>query len=327
MFDNEDSLEKLSLKFTNPSKDYDISKIQYTFDFIFLVLKRDSSIDDAIKGVARDYNISENDLRIYLLENKYILNSSNKNSSLEQLNKYNTKSLKKILKKHGLKTSGKRDRIEQRILENNLLGNDYHLSSKSKVFYKNKKRRIYIFNKYLIDYYYFNEFNEFYMDNYRKKQDKIPVEFIKLHINKSFEDKNHKNYIFNSQVMAQHYLKKENYTRMLEYVLRSYCINLNPIWKIDELKGHVGLLEDTYENLKFIRDKLSKNAIINTYYLVWDSFNFDRVIVPKYEGYRYLKAVLNDKNYNRINEDLDNRFYMNEDLKIKKITQKTLFDF
>ena len=34
------------------------------------------------------------------------------------------------------------EKIEKRIFDNNLIGNDYYISSKSKVFYKNKKRRI-----------------------------------------------------------------------------------------------------------------------------------------------------------------------------------------
>ena len=61
--------------------------------------------------------------------------------------------------------------------------------------------------------------------------------------------------------------------------------------------------------------------------MVWDSFNFDEIIVSKYDGYRCLKDILNFKDRYKINADLDKRFYSNENLKIKKITQKTLFDF
>ena len=328
MFDDIDNFEKFSLKCPDKvPRDYDISQMQYTFDFIYLVLKRDSSIDAAIKGVAYEYGLSEISLEYYLIENKYILNKANINEFSLQLKKYNTKSLKKLLKNHGLKTSGKRERIERRIFENNLIKSSYYLSSKSKVFYKNKKRRIKIFNEYLSDFYYFNEFNEFYMDNFRKKEANIPIEFIKLHINKSFEDKSHDRFIFNNQIMAWHFFKKDKCTKMLEYVLKCYCMNLNPVWKIDDLKGHNGLLKVVYDELLFLKENLSKNTIINTYYLVWDSFDFDRIIIPKYEGYRYLKAILNEKDYDKINESLDSRFYSNEDLKIKKITQKTLFDF
>lgn len=328
MFDYSPDLEKFSLKYANNvSKDYDVSKIQYTFDFIYLVLKRDSSIDKAISGVAFEYNLSESFLKQYLIENKYILSDSNRDGFLEQLKKHNTKSLKKILKKHGLKTSGKRDRIEKRIIENNLFGIEYHLSSKSKVFYKNKKRRIRIFNEHLSDYYYFREFNDFYMDNYRKKEANIPIEFINLHINKAIEDKNHRNYISNNQIMAAHFSNIEDYRKMLEYVLKDFCMNLNPVWKIDEIADYGGINRKTYDNLVFLKDKLSKNTIISNFYLIWDSFNFERIIVPKYDGYRCLKDILNLKDYDKINRDLYNRFYANENLKIKKITQKTLFDF
>ena len=61
--------------------------------------------------------------------------------------------------------------------------------------------------------------------------------------------------------------------------------------------------------------------------MIWDSFDFENIIVSKYDGYRCLKDILNLKDYNRIVDDLENRFYDNDDLKIKKITQKTLFDF
>ena len=327
MFSDELSQEKFSLEYTDVvPKNYDVSEIQYTFDFISLVLKEDSTIEDAVREVCGKYDLSETDFRNYLIENKYILGNANADDFSKLLKKYNTKSLKKILKKNGLKTSGKREHIEKRIFENGLIGDSYHLSSKSKVFYKNKKRRITIFNAYLTNY-YFREFNEFYMDNYRKKEVNIPIEFINSHINKAIEDKSHRNYIFNTQIMAEHFYKKENYKEMLRYALRNYCMNLNPIWKIDELKNHSGLSRETYDQMLFLQKKLGKNRVISTYYVIWDSFVFENIIVSKYDGYRCLKDMLNLKDYERIVADLENRFYENDDLKIKKITQKTLFDF
>lgn len=327
MFSDELSHEKFSLEYPNGAPgDYDVSEMQYTFDFIYLVFKEDSSIGNAITKVCEEYNLSEADLRNYLIENKYILADGSADDFSMQLKKYNTKSLKKILKKNGLKTSGKREHIEKRIFENGLLADSYHLSSKSRVFYKNKKRRISIFNEFLTNY-YFREFNEFYMDNYRKKEVNIPVEFINRHINKAIEDKSHRNYIFNTQIMAEHFYKKENYKEMLRYALRNYCMDINPTWKIDELKNHCGLSRETYDQMLFLKKKLDKNRVISTYYVIWDSFIFENIIVSKYDGYRYLKDILNLKDYDRIVEDLKKRFYENEDLKIKKITQKTLFDF
>ena len=182
--------DRFSLKYDdNVPKDYNISELQFTFDFIYLVFERDASISGAIGGVSNKYGLSQDYLMNYLVENKYILNKMNKNEFKRQIKNYNTKSLKKILKKNGLKTSGKRERIEERIFQHKLFANNYYLSSKSKIFYKNKKRRMRIFSEYLIGHYYFNEFNDFYMKNYRKKEAKIPIEFIKLHIEKAIEDK------------------------------------------------------------------------------------------------------------------------------------------
>ena len=328
MFDYNPDLEKFSLKYSKDvPKGYDVSPIQYTFDFVYQVLKADASIDGAIKTVADEYGLSQDYLMEYLVENKYILNKTRFNDFSMHIKKYNTKSLKKILKKQGLKTSGKRERLEKRLYENGQYGKEYKISSKSRVFYKNKKRRNRIFTDCLLDYYYFNEFNDFYMDNYRKKEAKIPVEFISRHIDKAIDDENHRSYILNNQIMAEHFLVKEKYRKMLEHVLKVYCMNLNPIWKIDELKGHAGLSLDTYNNLIFLEEKLGKNAVISNFYLVWDSFDFERIIVSKYDAYRYLKAILNRKDFTKINASLDGKFYMNDDLKIKRITQKTLFDF
>ena len=321
-------LEKLSLKYGDRiPRDYDLSEIQFTFDFIYLVLKSNAEIDDAVKEVSYNYGISDVYLKDYLIENKYIINRTNKNEFSKQLKKYNTKSLKKMLKKQGLKTSGKREKIEKRIFEHNILKNSYYLSSNSKTFYKNKKRRIKIFNDYLSDNYYFDEFNEFYMDNYRKKVDKIPVDYINLYINKALEDEDHYSFILNNQVMVNLFNKKEKYKKMLEYELRIFCMNLNPIWKTDDLSNHVGIIKDSYKNLNLIKSKLSKNIVISAFYVIWDSFEFNTIIVSKYDAYRCLKDILNYKDFYKINRKLDEKFYSNEDLKIKKITQKTLFDF
>ena len=102
---------------------------------------------------------------------------------------------------------------------------------------------------------------------------------------------------------------------------------MNPIWKADDLSDHEGISQETYDNLMFLKDELGKNRIISAYFAVWDSFNFEKIIVSKYTGYRCLKDLLNYKDYQRIVDDLQTRFYANDDLKIKKFTQKTLFDF
>ena len=183
MFETNSISQKFSLKYAdNVPKGYDISEIQFTFDFIYLVLKREASIAAAVESVSNEYGLSKDYLMDYFIENKYILDKRDFNDFSKQIKDYNTKSLKKLLKKHGLKKSGKRNTLVKRIFENNLLGGGYRISSKSKVFYKNKKRRIRIFEEYLSDNYYFTEFNDFYMDNYRKKKDKIPIEFINRHI-------------------------------------------------------------------------------------------------------------------------------------------------
>lgn len=328
MFDYSPDSEKLSLKYLKDVPEgYGVSAMQYTFDFIHLVYKRDSSIVKAIEEISKEYGLSDSGLLDYLVENKYLLSNSDMDEFSRKLKGYNTKSLKKILKMHGLKTSGKRERIERRIFENNLFGDAYYLSSKSRVFYKNKKRRVKIFNECLFDHYYFDEFNDYYMGSYRKKEARIPIGFINLHIKKSIEDKNHRNYVLNSNIMAQHFLKKDDCRKMLELVLKIFCVNMNPVWKIDELNEHHGFAVQTYNDLLFLQSELGRNAVINTFYRVWDSFDFDRIIVSKYDAYRYLKDVLNGKDYNRIINSLNERFYDNENLKIKKIMQKTLFDF
>ena len=78
--DYNNDLEKFSLKYDNDvPKGYDFSEIQLTFDFIYRVLKRDARIDSAIEGAAYEYGVSENYLNDYLIENKYIINTTNKN--------------------------------------------------------------------------------------------------------------------------------------------------------------------------------------------------------------------------------------------------------
>ncbi|MDO5814961.1 MAG: hypothetical protein Q4Q18_04930, partial [Methanobrevibacter sp.] len=60
MIDNNPQLEKFSLKYADKVPEgYDVSQMQYTFDFICHVFKRDSSIDEAIQGVANEYGLDE----------------------------------------------------------------------------------------------------------------------------------------------------------------------------------------------------------------------------------------------------------------------------
>ena len=52
--DYNNDLEKFSLKYDNDvPKGYDFSEIQLTFDFIYLVLKSNASIDNAISYLCK----------------------------------------------------------------------------------------------------------------------------------------------------------------------------------------------------------------------------------------------------------------------------------
>lgn len=318
---------KFSLNYSEVPEDYNISEIQFVFDFIYLVHKLDSGIDSAVRSVAFEYDLSQEYLWDYLIDNKYILNRPNKVQFSKQVEKFSTKFLKNILRSNGFSTSGRRKRIVERIFDNNLLGMEYYLSSKSRVFYKNKKRRFDIFNSLPKDYFYFNEFNEFYMNNFRKKVDKISISFVELFIDKAVCDNDHLLFVAANNVLAEFFQVRKNYKKMLSYVLSVYCIDLNPIWKVDDLNNHYGLSFDNYNCLLFLFSKLGKNRVISSFFVVWDSFNFEKIIVSKYSAYRCLKDIVHYKSYSKISDSLNDEFYSNDDLKVKKIVQKTLFDF
>ena len=106
--------EKFSLKYNdNVTADYDRSRLQYTFDFIYLVLKRGANIDSAVRGVANEYELSQDDLMDYLVENKYILNKTKPDEIKELLKQYNTKSLKRFLKSMVLRLQAKGNALKK----------------------------------------------------------------------------------------------------------------------------------------------------------------------------------------------------------------------
>ena len=66
---NENGQDKFSLKYREEVPEgYDISEMQFTFDFIYLVFKCDSDIDSAIKRVSGEYDLSESYLKSFLLK-------------------------------------------------------------------------------------------------------------------------------------------------------------------------------------------------------------------------------------------------------------------
>ena len=89
--------EKFSIKYSGKVPEgYDVSQLQYTYDFIYLVFKRGASIDGAIRGVANEYGLSEDFLLDYLVENKYLLGKVDRDEFSEEIKQYNTKTLKKL---------------------------------------------------------------------------------------------------------------------------------------------------------------------------------------------------------------------------------------
>lgn len=110
--------EKISFKYAdNVPEGYDVSEIQYTFDFIDLVFKEDVDIEGSIERVAKKYNLDKFEFKKYLIDNKYILTKIDKREFSNEIKKYTTKHLKRILKSNGLRKSGKRHNLEKRILE------------------------------------------------------------------------------------------------------------------------------------------------------------------------------------------------------------------
>lgn len=234
-------------------------------------------------------------------------------------NELTVNDLKDILRANGLKVSGRKQELIDRIAENDISFNEFisdklFLTEKGKN-YLNEYSWIGLFIEFLRNF-DFDDFYRFY-NAAEGNFNEIVSEYLDEHIKLAEKDMDF-NYLmdcFSSKAIFSEL--DENLDEALKWEMRRFCLTINSICLDMSFNARsLPLNKENINNLRLLKDELSIEAIFDSFEESWDYFKFNKFIVSKDEAIILLEKLINDnENLELINAELKDRYFgkMNND--------------
>ena len=245
----------------------------------------------------------------YLVENGY-LEAKGGVLTKELLAKENTVAqLKELLKKHGLKVSGKKQELVDRlfpVLKEN--SGDYELTQKAKEFIKeNEWIDLYMFALVAFRF----EDYETYVSTSTEDNVHTALNFCDEIISRALMANQFLVFIDALSAKAHVYAYDGDYDSFLDYDLQRFIIGLNPIMVMDT---------QTYEsydivnaaniiNLKNVTDRFDFGSLKKRFDRIWAKSHITTITVPKKISYKILQKALGGADLDELNFDLKEKYF------------------
>lgn len=223
--------------------------------------------------------------------------------------------LKDILRNNGLKVSGRKQELIDRIGQSDIPLNEFRsdklfLTEKGKN-YLNEYSWIELYTDFLsvFDFDDFKRFHEVRDGNFNEIVSKYLDEHIKIaKTNKDFE------YLINCFSSKAIFAElDEDFIDALKWEMRRFCLAINPVC-LDESNYdfYLPLNQENIDNLRLLKDELSIETVLDSFDESWDYFKFTRFIISKKDAKAILEELLNDfEDLKLINDDIKVRYFGN----------------
>ena len=245
----------------------------------------------------------------YLVENGY-LEAKVGVLTKELLAKENTVAqLKELLKKHGLKVSGKKQELVDRlfpVLKEN--SGDYELTQKAKEFIKeNEWIDLYMFALVAFRF----EDYETYVSTSTEDNVHTALNFCDEIISRALMANQFLVFIDALSAKAHVYAYDGDYESFLDYDLQRFIIGLNPIMAMD------AQTYDSYDivnaaniiNLKNVTDRFDFGSLKKRFDRIWAKSHITTITVPKKISYKILQKALEGADLDELNFDLKEKYF------------------
>ena len=244
----------------------------------------------------------------YLVENGYLAGEGESVTAESISKKYTVTQLKELLKENGLKVSGKKQELVERILpvlaENT---GDYELTDKAKEFLK---------ENFWIDLYMFAlvafrfEDYETYVESSTEDDVKTALNFCDEIISRALMANQFLVFIDALSAKAHVYAYDGDYESFLDYDLQRFILGLNPIMMDSKTYASYDIInEANVINLKNVLDKFDFGSLKKRFDNIWAKSNIKSITVPKKTCYKILQKALSGADIDEINFDLREKYF------------------
>ena len=244
----------------------------------------------------------------YLVENGYLEGDGETVTAESLSKKYTVAQLKELLKENGLKVSGKKQELVERLLP--VLGGNsdsYELTDKAKEFIKeNEWIDLYMFALVAFRF----EDYETYVASSSDDNVQTALNFCDEIISRALVSNQFLVFIDALSAKAHVYAYDGDYETFLDYDLQRFILGLNPI--VMDAKTYA-----TYDiinaaniiNLKNVLEKFNFGNLKKRFDKIWSKSHVTNITVPKKTSYKILQKALAGEDLDELNFDLREKYF------------------
>ena len=266
---------------------------------------------------------SSEDCIEYLKGEGYLTGGENSITLEEISKKYKVSDLKEILKENGLKVSGKKQELVERVYPvlNGKASNegldafgddkgksaDYELTPKAKEFLdENQWMDIYMYSLVMFD------FNDYALYHEKSDADDIQtaLNFCDEVISRSLMTNNFLIFIDALSAKAHVYAYDGDYDSFLDYDIQRFILGLNPIILDAKTYANYQIISPANViNIAHVTDKFDMGNLRKRFNKIWNKSNIKNTTIPKKTSFKILQRAINGADINELNMELREKYF------------------
>lgn len=246
----------------------------------------------------------------YLVENDYLAGEGGALTAEEISKKYTVADLKELLKENGLKVSGKKQELVERImpvLSEGVISGDYELTEKAKEFLaENEWIDLYMFA--LVAF----RFEDY--DNYVKKEGNGSLQTAHKFCDEilSYALMNNQFLVFIDALSAKAhvYAYGGDYESFMDYDLQRFILGLNPIMLDSQSYAKYDIVNRAnIVNIRNVTEELDMGSLKKRFDRIWVKSHIKNTTVPKKACYKILQRAMDGADIEELNFELREKYF------------------
>ena len=273
-------------------------------------LDRGYEVEDILKEGQFGTFPSAQDCIDYLVKEGYLTCEGGAITAEEISKKYTVADLKGLLKENGLKVSGKKQELVDRILpvlnEGASAGN-YELTDKAQEFIKeNDWIDLFMF---ALAAFRFEDY-EIYVEGSSAGKIETALNFCDEVLSRTLVNNQFLIFLDGLTAKAHVYAYDNDYESFLDYDLQRYILGLNPISLDAQSYAIYNVIDEAnIINLRNVLEKLDMGSLKKRFDRIWNLCKIKNTTVPKKTCYKILQRALDGADIEELNFDLKEKYF------------------